>query len=325
MKNFILLLNFILLPSASVHTLAQEAYAVMSKDSTTLTFYYDNLKASREGTKFELNIGAERPDWVKVVKEKRIELAENPNFKTVVFDNSFKDARPCSCAYWFAGFENLTKIEGLENLNTSKVTDMSRMFDSCKSLTHLDLSSFNTASVTDMKGMFFYCTNLTNLDVSKFNTLNVTVMGAMFWNCRSLKSLDLTNFNTSNVTKMNGMFYRCRILTNLDISRFNTSNVTNMIIMFGECYSLASLDLSNFNTSKVTATAFMFKDCPNLKTIYVGDGWDTSKVTESMKMFEYSTQLVGGKGTKYDSDATDASRAKIDGGIDNPGYLTEKK
>ena len=193
MKNFILLLNFILLPSASVHTLAQEAYAVMSKDSTTLTFYYDNLKASREGTKFELNIGAERPDWVKVVKEERIELAENPNFKTVVFDNSFKDARPCSCAYWFAGFENLTKIEGLENLNTSKVTDMSWMFDNCRSLTHLDLSSFNTASVTDMKGMFFYCTNLTNLDVSKFNTLNVTVMGAMFWNCRSLKSLDLTN------------------------------------------------------------------------------------------------------------------------------------
>ena len=53
MKNFILLLNFILLPSASVHTLAQEAYAVMSKDSTTLTFYYDNLKASREGTKIQ--------------------------------------------------------------------------------------------------------------------------------------------------------------------------------------------------------------------------------------------------------------------------------
>ena len=69
--------------------MAQEAYAVMSKDCTTLTFYYDNKKASREGTAYELNIGDNRPKWIKAkIKESRKE-SENPNFTTVVFDNSF--------------------------------------------------------------------------------------------------------------------------------------------------------------------------------------------------------------------------------------------
>ena len=42
-------------------------------------------------------------------------------------------------------------------------------------------------------------------------------------------------------------------------------------------------------------------------------------------MFERSTKLVGGKGTIFSPDATDASRAKIDGGKANPGYFTAKK
>ena len=36
------------------------------------------------------------------------------------------------------------------------------------------------------------------------------------------------------------------------------------------------------------------------------------------------TRLVGGKGTAYDSNHTDAEYARIDGGLDNPGYFTAK-
>ena len=69
----------------------------------------------------------------------------------------------------------------------------------------------------------------------------------------------------------------------------------------------------------------MFCDCKNLKTIYVGDGWNTSKVENSEGMFKNCTNLVGGKGTKFNSEITDITRAKIDGGKENPGYLTAKK
>ena len=156
----------------------------MSPDNTTLTFYYDKKKASRKGTAYEINAEDSIPKWVKLGE---YSYPKNPNFTTVVFDNSFKDARPLSCAYWFAGFSNLTKIEGISNLNTTNVTNMSDMFHDCESLTSLDLRNFDT-------------------DVSKFNTSKVTNMDCMFFGCSRLTNLDLSNFNTSNVTDMSRMF-----------------------------------------------------------------------------------------------------------------------
>ena len=155
---FTRLLSILFLCTISISAMAQEAYAVMSPDSTTLTFYYDNKKASREGTAYELNVGDNRPEWVKTKDYNIFYIADNDNFTTVVFDGSFKDARPISCAYWFSGFKNLKKIEGIENLNTSNVTDMSRMFTNAgenATTFNLNLSTWNTSNVTSMSQMFY--------------------------------------------------------------------------------------------------------------------------------------------------------------------------
>ena len=102
---------------------------------------------------------------------------------------------------------------------------------------------------------------------------------------------------------------------------FNTSKVTDMVYMFYN-YKQATLDISSFNTSNVTNMSNMFMANYNLKTIYVGDGWDTSNVTLSTDMFKYSTQLVGGQGTTYDESNVDKAYAHVDGGPANPGYFT---
>ncbi|WP_081836773.1 BspA family leucine-rich repeat surface protein [Bacteroides sp. Ga6A2] len=340
---FTILLSIILLGTNPACTLEQEAYAVMSPDSTTLTFYYDNQKASRQGTVYEIEKDIAttlvvhtqqkettyemkkkyiNPKWVKLTEDS---LPDNENFTTVVFDNSFKNARPESCRYWFAGFRSLTKIEGISNLNTSNVTNMYGMFYNCKSLTKLDVRNFDTSKVTNMGGMFFDCICLTELDVSNFNTSKVTDMHGMFFDCICLTELDVSNFNTSNVTDMLGMFSNCENLTSIDVSRFDTSNVTDMSWMFDDCKSLTSIDVSNFNTSKVTYMHGMFRDCEILKTIYVGKGWNTSKIEDSENMFENCINLVGGKGTKFNPEVADITRAKIDGGKANPGYFTAKK
>ena len=151
--------------------------------------------------------------------------------------------------------------------NTSNVTDMSCMFNDCRSLTLLDLSSFNTSNVTSMYSMFDGCSSLTSLDLSDFNTSNVTRMNRMFNNCRSLTSLDLSSFNTSNVTNMNNMFNNCEILTSLDLRNFNTSNVTDMDYMFLNCNNLGFLDLSGWDMSNVNNTYAMLGGCSKLKTI----------------------------------------------------------
>ena len=69
---------------------------------------------------------------------------------------------------------------------------------------------------------------------------------------------------------------------------------------------------------------YMFKSCGILATIYVGANWNTTNVTSSGSMFYDCTKLVGGAGTTYNSNKTDKTYAKVDGGTSNPGYLTEK-
>ena len=94
--------------------------------------------------------------------------------------------------------------------------------------------------------------------------------------------------------------------------------------MFENCYSL-TLDLSNFDTSSVTDMESMFNSCYNLRTIYVSSAFNTNSVTSSLDMFNKCTSLKGGEGTAYDSDKTDKTYARIDGGTSAPGYFTEKK
>ena len=218
-------------------TTTPEAYVHLSEDQKTLTFYYDTLRADRDGTKW--GIRDTKDDYGN-------RGYRSTNVLTAVFDASFRDFRPTTTAGWFTGLRSLKSIEGFEYLNTSQVTDMSQMFSDCESLTALDLSSFNTAKVTDMFGMFNFCQSLTALDLSNFDTAKVTEMNGMFLGCKSLTALDLSNFDTAEVTEMNWMFLGCKSLTALDLSSFDTSKVTDMREMFEGCESLTDLEPVEF-------------------------------------------------------------------------------
>ncbi|MBR4441092.1 MAG: BspA family leucine-rich repeat surface protein [Bacteroidales bacterium] len=273
----------------------KEAYVVVSTDSTTLTFYYDDQKSNRTGAGVhgidETDQGG-FPKWINIrYYDTYIDpCIENP-YTTVVFDASFKDAKPTSCAWWFNYCTKLIEIKGIENLNTDDVTDMGSMFSGCSSLTTIDVSKFNTANVTNMDDMFSGCSSLTTLDVSHLNTANVMDMFGMFWGCSSLTTLDVSKFNTANVTNMGVMFQGCSSLTTLDVSNFNTANVTNMDAMFDGCSSLITLDVSKFNTSSVTNMEWMFYNCSSLTTLDVSS-FDTKNVTDMGYMFSACSSLT---------------------------------
>ena len=72
--------------------------------------------------------------------------------------------------FMFNGCANLTKIDGVKDLNTSSVTSMKNMFHGDYNLTELDLSHFNTEKVTDMADMLSYLISLNYLDLSSFDT-----------------------------------------------------------------------------------------------------------------------------------------------------------
>ena len=220
----------------------------------------------------------------------------------------------------FSGCSSLPSLD-LSHFDTSNVSSMSSMFSECSSLTSLDLSHFDTSNVTDMGFMFYGCSSLTSLDLSNFDTSNVTYMRNMFSECSSLPSLDLSHFDTANVTDIGLMFLGCSSLSSLDLSHFDTSNVTHMEGVFSGCSSLPSLDLSHFNTTNVTNMLEMFRFCRALKTIYIGEKWDVSNVTESASMFNECTSLVGQDGTIYNSEKIDHTYAHAGTG----GYMTYKQ
>ena len=300
-----LLLMLMLLQSVMAQAQTRQMYARLDKETQTLTLYYgSNYKESDYGISY---FG--RPLWETTAERKKI--------KTVVFDESFKDARPKNCGGWFWLFEALTTIEHLDYLNTSEVDDMQFMFSSCTSLETLDLSSFNTekvtnmvtmfenskhlrslklpkgfigSSVTNLKAMFRGCESLTELDLSGSNSENVKAMEEMFRGCKALSKLDLTSFKTGQVTTMENMFCDCSTLETLDVSSFNTENVTTMLGMFNNCSSLRSLNLPGFNTANVTQMSSMFIKCSSLRSLDLSS-FNTRKVTRMQNMFEGCTNL----------------------------------
>ena len=188
-----------------------------------------------------------------------------------------------------------------------------------------DSAVTNDTTITSTANWLAGFSSLKNIDgLQWLNTKNVTSMESMFSLCSAINWLNLSNFNTSKVTNMEQMFLNCETMETVDLSSFNTSHVTSFNRMFTSCLKLKSLDLSNFNTSEVKGMVSMFSDCSDLSAIYVGNNWDASKVEDSSDMFVGCTNLVGGAGTTYDINHTDATYAHIDGGSNNPGYLTDK-
>jgi len=262
--------------------MATEPYAVLTGSGTnkTLTFYYGTKPANA------LDI-AERYSSVS-------ERAWDPDTMTiqkVVFNASFAQYRPTETWCWFYNMKTLKVVEGMENLNTSNVTDMGWMFSGCSSLLYLDVSYFNTGNVRSMREMFNECSSLTSLDVSGFDTRNVEDMTAMFRMCEGLETIDVTGFNTSKVKYMGWMFCGCSALKSVDVSNFDTGNVEIMTSMFWYCYNLKSIDVSHFNTSKVTDMGGMFFVCDQLQSLDVSN-FDTYNVENMAYMFYYCEALT---------------------------------
>ena len=101
------------------------------------------------------------------------------------------EIQPTTTKGWFTRCRKLAGVEGLSKLDTSKVTDMSDMFSSCRGLTSLDVSKFDTGKVTDMSWMFIGCSGLASLDLSGFDTGKVTNMSMMFDYCSGLEQVTL--------------------------------------------------------------------------------------------------------------------------------------
>ncbi len=208
----------------------------------------------------------------------------------------------------FSNFINLGKIDGLENFDTSGVTNMIGMFSGVGNIT-ANFNALNTKKVENMSNMFSG-SKIENIDISEFDTSNVINMTSMF-SGTNFQTLDLSGWDVTQLKNMSSMFSGMSNLQELNLSNWDLSNYPYPLTAFGGNSSLETINMTNFvfpkdcsnlfnasnglialnniiltdsDTSHVINMSTMFNNNKNLKTLDLSS-WDTSNVTNMMAMF----------------------------------------
>lgn len=313
-----------------------EAQVIWTADDKTLTFTY--RKSLKTGDDFNGHTVTtvwrgedvtstpenEAPRWSNTLTQNNNLVAAGASVygkaTKVVIDESFSRVAPHSTSYWFQLGSQMKTIEGLQNLNTSEVVSMRRMFATC-GITALNNIDFNTSKVNSMEGMFADCL-FTRLDgISHFDTQNVESMANMFNGCANLKSLDLSNFRTERVTDMSGMFLDCGNVESLDLKAFTWPTVRDVNNMFNGCIRLKTIHLKDFdvNSTAVNLSRQVFagitdskvyvykteEECPNLRRNFMRMGFSS----ETGTIFFFAPQVIWTEGNRTLTFVSDVSGA----------------
>lgn len=225
---------------------------------------------------------------------------------------------------------NLKSVD-LTGIDTSKVTNMSFLFDGCGKLANIKgLSDFNTSNVTDMTGMFAGLSAITELDISNFDTSKVVKFGdstpysaissygqpGMFQNCSNLRTLHIGEMDLSSAKNFSRMFSGCSSLETIDGTFVNGNVVEDLNTMFTDCRQLQTIDISGLNVANATNTKYMFYGCSLLETI-ISNNFEAVSITDDQEMFAQCPNLPN-----FDTAQTGSSMAVSQ---EEGGYLTKPK
>ncbi|MDO6994144.1 BspA family leucine-rich repeat surface protein [Brachyspira innocens] len=185
-------------------------------------------------------------------------------------------------------------FEGIEDWDVSNVTNMDMMFAymGYNALVRYstidfnpDLSNWNVSKVKSMNNMFAHCSNF-NQPLDKWDVSNVEDMSFMFYGANEFNQ-PLNNWNVSKVKNMKGMFDECENF-NQPLNKWDTSNVEDMSNMFNRA-KVFNKPLNKWNTSKVKDLSSMFAYCDVFNQNL--NDWDVSNVTNMDSLFRQCEKL----------------------------------
>lgn len=193
-----------------------------------------------------------------------------------------------SAKYMFSSYP----LPEFPEIDTSEVTDMSYMYYYCNK--GQIINNLNTSKVTNMNNMFNNSKVVINCELDMSNVIN---MDRMYYNT----NMKIPKMN--NVTKVKTMretFYSNRTITSLDLSSFNTSELTDLYQTFRFCSNLKDLNI-HFDASKVinTYTLFDSSNLTNLTFLYnYGKGFS---VSQSANYYNYRVDVTTSNKLTHDS------------------------
>lgn len=174
-----------------------------------------------------------------VIKVYRI--PNGSNYDVYIISNSGNFVVNEDAAWMFDKLIMLQKINNLNILDTSNVTNMRDMFCDCQTITNLNLSGFDTGNVVSMEGMFARTYHIQTLDLSSFNTKSATSIKNMF--ALNISTTD-THVNYQSVIPVLTTIYVSNLWTNVNVTADTVfTNTVNLIGGNG----------TKFDTANVTA------------------------------------------------------------------------
>lgn len=145
----------------------------------------------------------------------------------------------------------------LNDINTSKITDMSSLFYPLRfKIRNINISYWDVTNVISMNNMFVNCKKF-NCDLSYWMPINLETCKNMLEGCIEFNSNMF--FNTPKLTDTYKMFNGC-VKFNKNLSKLNTLNLVNAEGMFMSCENF-NQDISNWKLPKIQNINWMFSNC----------------------------------------------------------------
>lgn len=267
----------------------------------------DYLFANYNGTSFEPFKGLDIS---------KATFAKNMFFNAgsgMTYNNDFDTSKITNMSYMF----NDAKFTEV-SLNTDSATNLSNIFYASSSSTPLKkVYLSNTSKATDMSKLFSMRASLS--EISSIDTSNATKTDSMFESCWALKNFP--EIDLSSATSATSMFRDCRALTSVVVK--NAGLLTNISSMFSSCTSLVEMDFSGWGLASLSQVNSLFSNCTNLETVKGLDLYPTRYMSsifsgcKNLKNLEINN-ITGsgsnfqiGSGTSYGTLVTDESLVYI--------------
>ena len=202
-------------------------------------------------------------------------------------------------SYFFAGFDELTSIDGATTFDSSNSTNLSNLFPMCGKLAdYTPVSNWNTSSNTNLDYSFYgsYINDLEylrNWDVSK-----VTTFDSMFLYADNFSSVEaLENWNTSSAENFNNLFSFTRIQSLDGLDDWDVSHVQFFNYTFNYIESLVDIEgVRKWNTESALEMKYLIDCCTQLESIAALENWDVSHVTDMEYAFNNNPALLSLEG-----------------------------
>ena len=129
-------------------------------------------------------------------------------------------------------FARLNKVEvvDISGWDTSNVTTMEDMFRKCSKLKNIiGIENLDVSKLEDVSYMFYGGENLVELDLTNWNPKLLQKTRYMFFGCSNLKIIkNIENWQLPNIKDVSYMFYYCAKL-DVDLSNWDLTKIKNYL------------------------------------------------------------------------------------------------